>query len=155
MGSTLIKLAGQHWDFGTFESDQRGSPIVLVADVTNAALESRYSVLRTPGAAAGYQVTTGKTLVLTRVRFNADTNDNQWLILSGTASVGANSVAAPAGAASLNSRADGVAGALNVDAAFNPREMDLYASCGATLFPHIRSLKASGSLWVLVVGFEI
>lgn len=155
MGSALVRLPQTVWDFGAYHTAERGSPILLVADVVNAPGESRYSVLRRAGAADGYQVTTGKTLVLTKCRFNATIASAAWLILSGTADAGDSQIAAPAGAKSENSRADGVSGALNVLNANDPVEFDLYAEVAAGRYPAIRLMTANGTLNVLIVGIEI
>jgi hypothetical protein len=154
MGAGLVETAKTLWKFGGYESSDRGTPIVLVAQVINAALESRYSVLRMPGAVAGYQVTAGKTLYLTKVRYNATGAIAAWLVLSGTSDVGANSVAAPTGVKSENSVADGISSALDVLAANNPVEFDMYVAIAAGLIPHVRCMTAAVTLSVSVFGHE-
>lgn len=130
-------------------------PLVLVADVVNGAGESRYSALRVPGAAGGYQVTAGKTLLIVKTRYYATANNAGWLVLSGTADAGDSQLAAPAGVKSENSRADGVPGGLNVLTANNPVEFDLYLNVAASRYPAVRCMTQNVSLYVFCVGVEV
>jgi len=142
------------WDRGAFQKVGAASHIVLVCDVVNGAGESRYSALRVPGAAAGYQVTTGKTLYLTYVRFYGTAASSEWLVVSGTADAGDSQIAAPAGVKSENSRADGVPAALNIVTAMDPVEFRLWLNVAADRFPAVRCLTQNTSLYIFAVGHE-
>lgn len=154
MGAALVVSPQELWKFGTQERVQRGTPVVLVADVINGVGESRYSALRAPGAAAGYQVTAGLTLFLTKLFVTSSVGNTLWLIGSGTADAGDSQVAAPAGAASEDSRADGVANALVTQAANAVTQADIFATIAAARFPFVRNLFPSSTLRVLVFGLE-
>ena len=143
------------WKFGSYESVAQGTPLVLVADVVNGAAESRYSALRVPGAAAGYTVTTGRTLWLTKLVVSASVVNATWLTGSGTADAGDSQVAAPAGAAAEDSRADGVANPYVAQAALAVSEYDILVSIASARLPFVRNLLASSTLRVLVLGVEV
>ena len=143
------------WKFGSYEAVAQGTPLVLVADVVNGAAESRYSALRAPGAAGGYTVTAGRTLWLTKLVLSASVVNATWLLGSGTADAGDSQVAAPAGAAAEDSRADGVANPHVTQAALAVSEYNIVVSIAAARLPFVRNLLASSTLRVLVVGVEV
>jgi len=145
----------EKWIFGAMERATLGTPVVLVADVVNGALESRYSALRAPGAAGGYQVTAGHTLWLTYLVVSATISNALWLTGSGTADAGDSQVAAPAGAASADSRADGVPNARVTLVALNPDEYMSLIRINAGRFPFLRCMSASATLRGLFRGVEI
>jgi hypothetical protein len=151
----LSRVFPELWKFGSLERATRGAPIVLVADVVNGAAESRYSALREPGGAAGYQVTAGKTLWLTRVVMSADVANTEWLLGSGTADAGSSQVAAPAGMASESSRADGVANVRRVPAAYTPVEYDILFDVVAGRYPCVRGLSQNTTLQIEYRGIEV
>lgn len=155
MGLNLVVTPQELWKFGTQERVAQRTPVVLVADVVNGVAESRYSALRAPGAAAGYQVTAGTTLWLTKLIVGATVLNVTWLVGSGTADAGDSVVAAPAGAASEDSRADGVANVHATQAALAVSEHDIAVSIAAARFPFVRNLVASSTLRVLVLGIEV
>ena len=159
MGNELIAAniatATQLWNLGTVQRAFQGTPFLLVADVVNGVGESRYSALLQPGAAAGYRVTAGKTLWITRMRFHSEAVNTEFLLVSGTADAGDSQVAAPAGVASLNSRADGVECAEEALVARTVYEHDQLLQCAAALFPAVRCMTASTSLHIQVWGFEV
>ena len=154
MGVALVGAAQELWKLGAHERVQRGTPIVLVADVVNGALESRYSALRVPAAAGGYTVTAGTTLFITRLIFSASVLNATWLVGSGTADAGDSQVAAPAGAASEDSRADGVANALVCQAALAVSDFDVFITVATARLPFIRNMLASSTLRVMALGVE-
>ena len=151
LASTFPEL----WKFGALERSSLGTPVVLVADVVNGVAESRYSALRAPGAAGGYTVTAGTTLWITRIVLSASILNVLWLLGSGTADAGDSQVAAPAGAASEDSRADGVGNPLVTQAALAVSEYDALISVAAGRLPFARSLTASSTLRLLVRGVEV
>jgi hypothetical protein len=154
MGAALVVTAQELWKLGTLERVQRGTPVVLVADVVNGAAESRYSALRVPGAAGGYTVTAGTTLFLTKLFVHCSLANATWLIGSGTADAGDSQVAAPAGAASEDSRADGVGNVHVAQAAFVVSEADIVVAIATARLPFVRNLLASSTLRVMVFGVE-
>ncbi len=154
MGATLVVAPQELWKLGTLERVQRGTPVVLVADVVNGVAESRYSALRVPGAAGGYTITAGLTLFLTKVFVHASVVNATWLIGSGTADAGDSQVAAPAGAASEDSRADGVGNVHVAQAAFVVSEAETFVAIAAGRLPFVRNLLASSTLRVMVIGVE-
>jgi len=151
----LVVTAQELWTFGLQQRAALGTPLVLVADSVNGALESRYSALRAPGAAGGYTVTTGRTLWLTKLVVSASVLNATWLIGSGTADAGDSVVAAPAGAVSEDSRADGVANCYVAQAALVVSEYNIAVSIASARLPFIRNLLASSTLRVLVMGVEV
>ncbi len=155
MGVALVVTPQELWKHGAHERVALGTPVVLVADVVNAALESRYSALRAPGAAGGYVVTAGTTLWLTKLVVSSSILNALWLTGSGTADAGDSQVAAPAGAASEDSRADGSANATPTQAALAVSEYDILVSIAAGRYPFVRGLTASSTLRVLVIGHEV
>jgi hypothetical protein len=155
VGLALVVGAQELWKFGTQERVQLGTPVVLVADVVNGAAESRYSALRAPGAAAGYTVTAGRTLWLTRLIVSCSVLNGLWLLGSGTADAGDSQVAAPAGAASEDSRADGVANALVTQAALAVSDHAVAANIAASRLPFVRGMTAAATYRVLAFGIEV
>jgi len=159
MGADLIAtnlvMAGQLVKIGSVEKTALGGPLLLVADVVNGALEARYSALSQPDAGVGYQVSVGKTLWLTRLRFHADQNTTEFNLISGTADAGNSQLLAPAGVLSLNSRTDGIECALEVLTAHLIYEFDVLIPVLATLFPAVHGLSASSSLFIEAWGFEV
>lgn len=155
MPAALVVSPQTLWKFGSYESVPQGTPLVLVADVVNGAAESRYAALRVPGAAAGYQVTAGRTLRLTKLVLSASVVNATWLLGSGTADAGDSQVAAPAGAAAEDARADGVGNVHVAQAALAVSEYNILVSIAAGRFPFARNLLASSTLRVLVLGVEV
>jgi hypothetical protein len=78
-----------------------------------------------------------------------------WLLGSGTAAAGDSQVAAPAGAAAEDSRADSLANPYVTQAALTVAEFDIAVSIAAARFPYVRNLLASSTLRVLVQGVEV
>jgi len=154
MAGELVQTPQTLWKHGSFESVNLKGRFILVADVTNGAGESRYSALRIPGAAGGYQVTVGKTLYLTHLRHSGLSAPAAYLLFAATADAGSNQIAAPAGIVSHNSRTDGVPGALVVAASSVVAEFDLYASFAAGDYLGVRNMTASSTLYVLIVCHE-
>lgn len=154
MGSALVVTPQTAWSHGSYDSVTMQGRFVLVGDVVNGAGESRYSALRVPGAAGGYQVTAGKTLYITKLRFSASSAPATSLILSGTADAGDSQIAAPAGVKSENSRADGVPAATPAATSNVFYEVDMYLAIAANRYPAIRNLTASSSLYALAVCHE-
>lgn len=155
MSSNLIAALGPTlWDLGTFKSVQNPKTILLVAEVVNGAGESKYSALREPGAAGGYQVTTGKTLYLTKLFLVANANATGWLTLSGTADAGSNQVAAPAGAKSLDTVADGNINPFIAATAQVVGSYDIHAKVPSALYPCVRVTTASAITRFVMLGHE-
>lgn len=156
MGADLVGPGiSQLWQLGTLQQSSLGAAFLLVADVVNGALESRYSALREPGAAGGYQVTAGKTLYLTRVIHACSVASALWLIGSGTADAGDSQVAAPAGAISEDSRADGISNPLVGLTALDHHEHDILVGIAAGLYPFIRLMTASCTFRGLFFAVEL
>lgn len=142
------------WKLGLHERITRGTVITLVGQVSNGAAESRYSSLIVPGTGLGYQVTTGKTLFLTKRVASANVVTCLWLTGSGTTDVGLNSIAAPGAFLSEDSVADGVANASQTPSPVGITTQETFVSIGAGRFAAIRGLTASSILWVEYIGFE-
>lgn len=70
--SSSFASATELWKFGTQERTARGTPLMMSAWCGGASPAVNFSTPRLMGAAAGYQVTGGKTLIITRVLFRAD-----------------------------------------------------------------------------------
>lgn len=155
MGAALTGQPQTLWTFGSFQTVPLGTPIVLVADVVNGALESRYSGLREPGAAGSYQVTAGRTLWISKLFLSSSVLNALWLTGSGTADAGDSQIAAPAGAASEDSRADGIANALATQAALAVSEYSVAISIAAARYAFVRGLTASSTLRVIAIGHEV
>ena len=68
----LSRVHAELWKFGTQERAARNTPLMLFATALENAAAVRYSTPRLQGAAAGYSVTTGRVLIITRVLFRAD-----------------------------------------------------------------------------------
>jgi hypothetical protein len=151
---TLGPIPTTLWDLGAFKSNLNPTPIILVADVTNGAGESRYSALRLPGVGTGYQVTAGKTLYITRFDFFPG-----WLsalFLSGTADAGQDQVAAPAGAKSETSRTDGVIVPWRKDFIAGDPWLTIYTIIKITTarYPALRSMAPSTTAIVHCLAHE-
>ena len=155
MSGDLVVAPQEVWKFGTQERVALRTPVVLVADVVNGAAESRYSALRAPGAAGGYSVTAGRVLWLTKLVVSGSILNQLWLIGSGTGDAGDSQVAAPAGAASEDTRADGVANPFVTQAALTVAEWSIAVNVLAARFPFVRNMTASSTLRVLVMGVEV
>ena len=68
MSGSFIEALAESWDFGRFTRAARGTPIMLWAFIDGDAAAVRFSTPRRFGAAAGYSVTAGKTLLITEVK---------------------------------------------------------------------------------------
>lgn len=155
MGAALVVSPQELWKLGSHERVQRRTPVQLVAQVNNGVAQSRYTTCRAAGATAGYQVTAGLSLVLTRLIFHADTAAVSWLIGDGTTDVGLNSVGSPAGMLARDAFSDGEQGHAIILAANTLYTLDTYLVIPAARFPVIRNLVASTGLWVLMLGVEV
>ena len=154
MPSDLIQTPQTLWNQGAYQSVQPHDPINLMARASNGVGESRYSRLLIPGGAAGYQVTTGKTLYLTRLIYLSNTAGCQWLLASATADAGDNQIAAPAGIVSRTGIADGQTTPLRILDANTTYTIDLIIPIPAALFLCIRNLTASSDCFFLATGHE-
>lgn len=155
MGAALVVSPQELWKFGLQERVQRGTPITLVGRVDNGVAESRYTTLRRRGLAAGYQVTAGRTLILTRIRYRTTVSGTELEIGSGTTDVGDDSVAAPGGVLSLNSFGDGTSGVEVTAGGTTIVTADVYYEIAAARFPFIRNLTASSAAMCEFDGVEV
>ena len=85
---------------------------------------------------------------------SASALNSLWLFGSGTADAGDSQVAAPAGAASEDSRADGVSNPYVTQAALTVAEFDIFVTIASARLPFVRGMTASSTYRVLVMGFE-
>lgn len=159
MGASLIVSTGAaqtFWNHGGYITVPRGTPIILTAQCGDAALNNRYTTLRQPGAAAGYQVTAGLTLFLTQVIKGHNTQPVNWLIGSGTTDVGINSAAAPAGEISEDSQSTTVQNALSTFAEGNAlwQAISILIDIAAARFPFVKNISAASMLQVQFIGHE-
>jgi len=66
------------WKFGTHERASRLTPLMLFSVAQGDGVAIRFSTPRRQGAVAGYSVTAGKTLILTRVVYRIPTAASSW-----------------------------------------------------------------------------
>lgn len=154
MAGDLIQTPQTLWKIGSYESVKRPTLITLNGRIVNGVAESRYTQLLIPGAAAGYQVPTGKTLYITHVRCRADVADSQWLFGSATADPGANQVAAPAGAISHTSINDTSGGPQRLLTALQFYVFEEPFTFSTGRFPYLRVFTASNTFVLTALGHE-
>lgn len=142
------------WKFGTHERTARLSPIALFAEVTNAAT-TLISTFYKQGTAAGYAVTAGTTLIITRIvgystvtlgvmNFRYSDND----IGRDAAGPGTNPVY-------LDSDGDGTAGTLSMLTAAQMYDFNVYFEIPAGKYFSVESLLANSALRLSAYGHEV
>jgi len=151
------KVAGfpEVWKFGTLERATRGTPILLVADATAAAGLRRYSTLRAQSTSAGYQVTAGRTLIITRVIYRATASGLVWQFSYGDDDVGRASAVAPTNEVGIDSMILTVGSVLIANSAGTPYTTDYYITVPAGKYLAIAHQQASDALHVLALGVEV
>ena len=154
MGGDLIQTPQTRWIQGAYESVQRGTLIHLVCRIDTGVAEERYSALRVPGAAAGYQVTAGKTLYLTRVMRLASIVTSRWQTASGTADAGDNQLAQPAGYIHRDSGQINTENALTGLTANVIYDHNIFTAIPENTYPCVRLLSASCALRCSFYGHE-
>ena len=144
------------WKFGTQERVARGTPIALKASVTAVAGARRYTTMRAFRASAGYQVTAGKTLIITRLIYAADTASVWWHFEDGTDDIGQNSATAPASAVNNDGSItlDGD-NSLNATTAVTTYERDYYMEVPAGRYLAVTHTNGNVLLRVHAFGVEI
>lgn len=155
MASDLIQTPQAVWKRGAYEATTVATPLMLVGRVRNAAAESRYSRLFIPGAAAGYQVTTGKTLYITKLIWTADTAGIVWQLGSATADAGDNQIAAPAGWRSETSGDTTERAPFGVPTNNTTATLDIIIPIAASRYLAIRGLDANSALFVIALAHEL
>ena len=155
MGIDLVVTPQEVWKFGTQERVARGTPIRLVGRVVNGVAESRYSRLLVPGAAAGYVVTAGRTLLLTRVVFRSTVAAATWHLISADAAVADNTLAAPAGEVAEDSVADQIGNAFISATANAITVAEIYAEIAAARGVGVLGFTGSTSYFFNVYGVEV
>lgn len=98
MPGDLVQVPQEVWKFGTTERVARRTPIMLQTIVVGNAIAGRWSTMRRFRTTAGYQVTAGTTLIITRILFSWNGALSFFWFVDGTSDIGLNSAAAPAGA---------------------------------------------------------
>lgn len=152
----LVVLPDTQWETGRYLSRSVAGLVILQGHVINGAGESKYTTLRTPGAGAGYQVTAGKTLYLTALRFRTALLDLVWQTVSGTSDVGIGSVAAPVGVMAEDSMSDGVGNGVTtrLAAVLEQTTDSILIKVAAGRFVAVRNLTALSELYIRLLGHE-
>ncbi len=155
MGADLIQQPLTLWKFGIEERVDRGTPLVLNAATLAAALGVRFSTPRLAGAAAGYQVTAGRTLVLTRVVFRADTALIGFSVGYSDSDRGLSNVADGANPVDLDGGAATGLSALVPLTANVMYDVAIYFEIVAAKFPRVVTPLIAGNLYTQFFGVEV
>lgn len=154
MGGDLIQTPQRRWIQGAYESVQRGTLIVLNTVLSNLVAENRYSALSLKNASAGYQVTAGKTLYLTKAFITSNLAATGWVLGSGTTDPGINQIAAPTDPRSEDTYTIGAANPHILITANVVYEIDYYAAIAAGRYPFVQTGAQSGVQRFTFIGHE-
>lgn len=150
-----INAATELWKFGTQERTVRGTPLMLFAAMLGNVAALRYNTPRRQGIAAGYQVTAGKTLLVTRALFRSDTVGETMSIGYTDADLGFNAVADGANPVELDSASSNGVGTLVTLVANTLYDVPVYYEIPATKFPRIVLPIAVANVYVQFFGHEV
>lgn len=137
MGLSIITPPREVWRFGTNEREALGTPLVLVAVTLGDVAALRYSTLRLQGAGAGYAVTAGKTLVITKSMFRSSTNTGSFSLGYANTDVGMSSAADGTSPIDLDGPAAAGLGIHRVAVGIGPIVLDVYFPIPAGKFPRV------------------
>ncbi len=155
MGADLIQQPLTLWKFGTEERVDRGAPVVLWAVVNQNGAAVRFSTLFKQGTQAGYAVTAGKTLVLTRALFSASGNAFRFSTGYSDADVGQSAVADGANAVNLDSALGDGQGQLIALTASTLYDVPVYLEVAAGKFARLVAPIGAATLFCSFFGVEV
>ena len=145
------------WTIGSVTRALRGTSVSLYANCAAAAVAlDRFTTFRRHFAAAGYPVTAGRTLVVTRLRLWSNTAATLLRLGYGTTDVGGDAAAAPAGALyvdadfGLNRRLPFVVVTANV-----PTEYDVYWEIPAGGYCFLNPANVGAVVLAELAGVEV
>ncbi|MDP3937090.1 MAG: hypothetical protein Q8R92_03035 [Deltaproteobacteria bacterium] len=151
----LSRVFPEVWKFGLHERATRQTPLALRGGVTAAAGVVRYTTLRKINAAAGYQVTAGKTLVITRILYTASAVIAPWTAGYGDDDVAFSSAVAPANAVGSDGSLTPAGNLLLAATANVIYDVDYYLEVPAGKYPMIFLEQASDTVRVYFLGHEV
>ena len=155
MGLSLITSPRELWQFGTHQRADRRTPLVLWAATLGNVAAVRFSTPRLLGGAAGYSVTTGKTLVLTRVLMHSDVANTSLSVGYSDSDRGMSNAADGANPVNLDSvGADGL-GVLQTVIVQVAIDEDIYYEFPAGKFPRIVLPVGVVNLYCQFFGHEV
>ncbi len=151
----LVSGPQELWRFGSQDRAIRGTPLMLFATVLGDAAALRYSTPRRQGTAAGYSVTAGKTLLITRLLYSADATKKRFALGYSDTDRGMNNAADGANPVNLDTpTADGlgVIIAVNADTLY---DVNVYYEIPAGKFPRIVAAVGVANLYIQHFGVEV
>lgn len=155
MGLSIISTPRELWRFGTHERVDRRTPLMLFAAMLGNVAALRYNTPRRQGAAAGYQVTASKTLIITRALFRSDTVGETLSIGYTDADLGFNAAADGANPVELDSASSNGIGTLATLVANTLYDVSVYYEIPAAKFPRIVLPIAVANVYVQFFGHEV
>ena len=151
----LSRVFPELWKFGTHERATRGTPLRLWTRVLQNAAANRFSTFRLQGAAAGYTVTAGTTLVITRLLWSADAAAWVWDLGSSDADLGLSAAADGANPVFLDSEAAAIGNVFRTLAANTVFSADVYYEITAAKFPRLTTGLGTINGFVQLFGHEV
>lgn len=155
MGLSIITSPVELWKFGSHERASRGVPLMLhTYDGGNVAAVA-FSTFRLQGATAGYSVTAGKTLVVTRIIFQSNATTRSFTIGYSDADLGLTAAADGANAVHLDGVAANGLGFLKTLSSGVMYFNDCYYAFPAGKFPRMVESVGVADFFVQLFGHEV
>lgn len=155
MSGDLVVSPQEVWKFGTQERVQRGTPLALYARVDGNAAADRRTTFRRHRTTAGYQVTAGRTLIITRALYFATAANPSMDLVDGTDDLGLNSAGTHAGEVLNDAPGGGGGGPLRSEVAQRLYDVPYYVEVPAGRFFSLRLIATAAIVVITVFGVEV
>lgn len=156
MGLELVGAPQELWRFGTQERVQRGTPLMLFAVFAANAVAVGYSTPRLQGAAAGYSVTAGRTLILTRVLLRTSLVSKPFGVGYSDSDRGMDNAADGANPVNLDTITAAGEGVITMAVLDTPADFSTYYEIPAGKFPRlVTPVTAAAAYFVQLFGHEV
>jgi hypothetical protein len=145
----------EEWRFGTHRRAVRGAPRMLWVQLAQNAGALRYSTPRLQGAAAGYQVTAGRTLIVTRLVARYDNSGHVVSMGYSDSDRGMSNAADGANPITLDGLTADALGVLIHGTPNVLQDWSVYYEVPATKYPRIAAPAGAGLFYALLFGVEV
>lgn len=144
------------WKFGTYERTSRGAPLVLFAESINTGATTFISTFYKQGTTAGYVVTTGTTLIITRITGYATITLTPMNFRYSDNDIGRDAAGPGTNPVYLDSDGDGAAGTLTMLTASNVYDFNVHFAIPAGKYFSVENLlvTSTAALRLTAYGFE-
>lgn len=151
----LSRVFPELWKFGTHERAERRTPLMLQVTSDGNAGAVRYTTFRLQGATAGYQVTAGRTLILTRTLFTISVAATRFSVGYSDSDRGLDNAADGANPVDLDYSGTNGAGPLIALTANVMYDVPVYYEVPAGKFARVIVPVGAASFRILVFGHEV